>query len=400
MAMLVAGSIVTSCSSSKREAPVSTAPLKTVPASPATAMSEPAIRVAIAKTQTLVNLTAGAGGALLSDRSGREFGRLQPYQALTVRAGTGSLQVATPSGNSVCSGCVDAKGTAPITFNNSPLGRRVTVWADANGTLTVVAWIEIEEYLMGVLAGEVPYQRWAPEALKAQAIVSRSYALHQMKMRAAEPYDVETTEASQVFRMGHTEEPILQAAIDATRGQVLTCGGRLFPAYFHSTCGGATTAAERVFPDRASSPALCGAPCAFCRHSPSYQWSWQVDKTELGRRLGLGQPVLGLEAVTDPSGRAESVRVRYAGGERIFPGNAFRLAVGSRELKSLWWSQVGDGGTFLRFEGRGFGHGVGMCQYGSDGMARAGRSCGEIVRHYFPGSELTTLYGATTTAAR
>jgi stage II sporulation protein D len=363
-------------------------------------MTEPAIRVAIARSQPQVLLTAGLEGAVLSDRAGRAFSRLQPNQQLTVRTNAGSLQVYTPSGNSACVGCVDVKGAGSVSFNGTPLGRRVTVWAEPSGTLTVVAWIDIEEYLLGVLAGEVPYKRWAPEALKAQAIVSRSYALHQMKMRAAEPYDVETTEASQVFRMGNTGEPILQTAVNATRGQVVTCGGKLFPAYFHSTCGGATTAAERVFPDRTTAAALRGAPCAFCQHSPSYQWSWQVEKTELGRRLGLGQPVLGLEATTDPSGRAESVRVRFAGGERTFQGNQFRLAASSRELKSMWWTRVSDGGTFLRFDGRGFGHGVGMCQYGSDGMARAGHSCAEILGLYFPGADLTTLFGATTTAAR
>jgi stage II sporulation protein D len=220
-----------------------------------------------------------------------------------------------------------------------------------------------------------------------------------MKARASEPYDVETTEASQVFHLG-ASDPILQTAVSATRGQVVTCGGKLFPAYFHSTCGGATTAAERVFPDRATAATLRGASCAFCQHSPSYQWSWQVEKTELGRRLGLGQPVLGLEAATDPTGRAESVRVRYAGGERTFLGNQFRLAASSRELKSMWWTSVSDTGTQFRFEGRGFGHGVGMCQYGSDGMARAGHSCAEILGLYFPGGELTTLYSGTTTAGR
>lgn len=399
---MATGLMVTSCSSSKREtaSPVNPPPTSEPP--PTFTMTEPAIRVAIARDQPQVLLTAGPQGAALCDRNGQEFSRLQPNQQLTVRSGAGSLQVSTPAGTSVCVGCVDVKstGSGSLDWNGASLSRRVTVWADASGLLTVVAWIDIEEYLLGVLAGEVPYKRWAPEALKAQAIVSRSYALYQMKARQAEPYDVETTEASQVFRWGNTGEPILRAAVNATRGQIVTSGGKLFPAYFHSTCGGATTAAERVFPDRTSTAALCGAPCAFCQHSPAYQWSWQVEKAELGRRLGLNQPVLGLDAPTDPSGRAERVRVRYAGGERTFPGNPFRLAVSSRELKSLWWTKVSDGGTFLRFEGRGFGHGVGMCQYGSDGMARAGRSGSEIVRHYFPGAELTALYGVTATASR
>jgi len=361
---------------------------------------EPQIRVAIKRAEAEVRLVAGPGGAVLSDLHGREVGRLVAGQELEVRAGSGAVQVSSSSLTATtCAGCVDVKGVDYIRLNGTALARRVTVWAVGQGTLTTVAWLDLEKYLLGVLAGEVPYRRWAPEALKAQAVASRSYALHQMKTRQSEPYDVETTEASQVFRPGFGDEPILQRAVDATRGQVVTSGGKLFPAYFHSTCGGATTGAKRVFPDRTSAATLCGAQCAFCTASPAYQWSWQVDKVELGRRLGLGRPVLALETATDATGRAETVRVRYAGGTRTFAGNQFRLLVSSRQLKSMRWTRVQDTGTQFLFEGRGFGHGVGMCQYGSDGMARAGYSCEQILGLYYPGGELTTLYG-TKTASR
>jgi stage II sporulation protein D len=321
-------------------------------------------------------------------------------QELSVRVAVGSnaIQVSSPTMASQCAGCADVQGVQRIEMNGAPLSRRVTVWADGQGGLTTVAWLDLEDYLRGVLAGEVPYRRWAPEALKAQAVVSRSYALYQMKTRQAEPYDVETTTASQVFKLGVGNEPILQRAIDATRGQVVTCNGKLFPAYFHSTCGGTTTEAKRVWPARQTAATLCGTRCAFCKASPAYEWSWQVSKTELGRRLGLGRPVLTIETVPDKSGRAETVRVRYASGTRTFAGNQFRLLVSARELKSMRWTRVQDTGTQFRFEGRGYGHGVGMCQYGSDGMARAGYSCEQILGLYYPGGELTTLYGMKTAA--
>jgi len=401
--MVAVALMLVSCSSSKREtaSPVPTTRTPVAAPSPApSTLVEPQIRVAIKRAEPEVRLVAGPGGAVLSDLQGQEVGRLVAGQELTIRAAAGSSAVRVSSSSLArnCNGCVDAKGGSLIRANGTPLARRITVWANGAGTLTTVVWLNLEDYLQGVLAGEVPYHRWAPEALKAQAIVSRSYALHQMKVRQAEPYDVETTEASQVFRLGVGNEPILQRTVNATRGQVVTCDGKLFPAYFHSTCGGATTDAKHVFPSRTTAKTLCGTHCPFCKASPAYQWRWQVSKTELGRRLGLRSPVIAIETATDKTGRAETVRVRYAGGIRTFQGNQFRLLVSSRELKSMRWTSVQDTGTQFRFEGRGFGHGVGMCQYGSDGMARAGYSCEQILGLYFPGGELTTLYGTETAA--
>lgn len=381
------------------------------PPPPAAVLGAPEIRVAVVRDAREVRVAASIGGIRVLNASGTQILQVPEGREAVFAPVAGGLAL----NGQVLNGAVRLVRifeSARLLTNGAEMSRQIDLYQDAarGGTLTAVAYIGLEEYLTGVLAGEVPYDRWGAEALKAQAITSRSYALFQMKLRANEPYDVESTVMSQVFKPGHRNNVVLNSAVNATRGLVLTSGGKLFPAYFHSTCGGSTVRGSAVFADSPAVSPLNGVACPYCTHSPSYRWTAAIARDEIARKLRAfpdcaGQNIgiitaLDFLGATGLNPRAQTVRVRHANGEFTMHSNRFRLAVGPGVLKSVGLERAVPQGETFSFAGRGFGHGVGLCQYGSNGMSERGFTCEQILGFYFPGGELTKLYGDRATASR
>jgi stage II sporulation protein D len=382
----------------------------------------PEIRVAILKDTRTLKIATGGADAVVFNSAGQEVSRVpantevqfdpSPTVASILMTSSGPVNVsdAAPASNDGTLRIEMAHGSGSVLkINGQDVASRVTLYrAGPQRGITAVARLDLEEYLFGVLGGEVPFERWHPEALKAQAIASRSYAYYQIKSNANQPYDVESTVMSQVFKPGFRSNPILSQAVNSTHGLIMTYNGAPFSAYFHSTCGGHTDNGAAVFPDQAQAKALHGVNCPYCGQSPSYRWRWTIGKDALTEKLRpvatggqLGQ-VRGVEFL-DVSGmpigsqigsfrRVTTVRIRHAYGTFELTGNAFRLAVGARDLKSLLLCQVIDRPDFLDVSGGGYGHGVGMCQYGSQGMALAGQQYQTILGMYYPGAALTRMY--------
>ena len=387
-------------------APPMNFPAPTATSAPSIAPGAPDIRVAVLKDAPGIRLTVPASGARIILNG-------QPWRKLS---GGTNVNVTFSGTTILLEGQPMASPSVRFESIVSDEGLRLNDH-DAAGCVTLshppgrpgllaVAQLNLEEYLAGVLAGEVPYDRWHAEALKAQAVVSRTYALSEMHGRTADAYDVECTVMSQVFRTGFKNVPSLMSAIQATRGQALTSGGQLFPAYFHSTCGGHTEAAAGIFPESATVKPLCGVQCAFCSQSPSFRWHATFSKEAMATKLRAQIPTLGtietisfVDAKGVPVGgaagdlrRVQTVSIKHSNGVSQMQGNAFRLAVGPKELKSLLFGQIVDKGDSLDISGGGFGHGVGLCQYGMEGMAAAGQPYINILGLYFPGAALTRLY--------
>jgi stage II sporulation protein D len=365
----------------------------------------PEIRVAALKDAADLRVASPAGGARIFDAAGVEIRRISAGGAVRVDAGPAGLVL---DGNQSVSGAfVRIEGLSRDQFlqlNEQDMAPRLVIHFQ-NRRLLAVAHLDLEDYLVGVLAGEVPYNKWHPEALKAQAVTSRSYAWYQMRQSSNRVYDVECTVMSQVFKAGFRNNPILTEAVNATRGLALTDNGNAFSAYFHSTCGGQTERAELVFPEQAGVRALRGANCSYCQGSPNYRWTWSLSKQALGQKLAAGGYAVGavsrvefldgsgaIIATRNPPARAAQVRVTHASGALPLQGNAFRLLAGPRDLKSLLIEQIVDRGDTIEISGGGFGHGVGLCQYGSQGMAVARAKYASILGSYFPGAELTKIY--------
>lgn len=260
------------------------------------------------------------------------------------------------------------------------------------GGVTVIALVGVERYLPSVVGGEMPAD-WPAEALKAQAVAARTLAVFYHLQRAGFEYDLTSTVEDQVFAGGKAKPSILEA-VEATCGEVLLHEGGLFPAFYHSTCGGETESPGRAL-GKPEYDFLTGVPCGFCTDSSHFQWHATVSAAELAWKLnGAGIAVGAITAVSAEEGDERTgrmVKLVWPGGSALVPIADFRRAVGRMEIQSGKFECRAEGDKF-RFTGRGFGHGAGMCQYGCRGMAQVGRLYREILMHYYRNTAIGKLY--------
>jgi stage II sporulation protein D len=266
------------------------------------------------------------------------------------------------------------------------------VWRQGDGLL-LVDELPMEEYIAGAVRGEAS-ERWPIEALRALAIVARTYAMFQQSRAAGKPYHVVSGNQDQNFTGWVTEGSPARDAAFGTAGQVLTWQGRLFPAFHHSDSGGFTEAAQNVFSGDAVPP-LEGVRDEFSMESPNYTWTVTLPLTVIGDRLRKGGvdvgQVTGLTVLERSfSFRVARLAVEGSRGSSTLRGADFRRLIGYDALKSTLFVAVAQEGA-VRFEGRGWGHGVGLSQYGAKGMADRGYAYPQILEHYFPGTVLATL---------
>ena len=283
-----------------------------------------------------------------------------------------------------------------IRIGNSGVYRDVVlIYKNSKGSLDVINRLELDDYLKGV----IPFEgnpAWAIEALKAQAVASRTFALTKIIARRSEEYDVTAGVMSQVYAGKQIEDKKTDEAVDATRGEVLLYNGKLFPAYYHSTCGGATTAADLVWRVKPLPP-LGGVECKFCQKSPHYKWEAKVTPAEIKQKLAKeGMPVsevLGIRTdKIDKTGRAHKFVIQSTWAEKSVDADAFRVWIDPMRLKSNLIMRIGtnDAGAFV-FKGKGWGHGVGMCQYGMKYLGELGYGYREILDLYYPGAQISKL---------
>ncbi len=255
------------------------------------------------------------------------------------------------------------------------------------GRLTVINELELEEYLYGVLRMEVD-PRWPGEALKAQAVAARTLALHSLNRFQAEGYDVRATTDSQVYAGVTAEDPRTTAAVDETRGGVMTYQGRVILSVYHSDSGGHTESSEYVW--GGSYPYLRGVPDPYANDASGHEWLNRVDLPALEERLRrAGKPVSGITGVEgvefSPSGRVLTVHLITGTGAVPVKATELRTILGSDFLRSTMFAVRLLPGEVaaVEFVGRGSGHGVGMSQWGARGQALQGRTYIEILRYYY-----------------
>jgi stage II sporulation protein D len=281
----------------------------------------------------------------------------------------------------------------PFRLNGNPYAGDLLCFR-AGDAVTLVNELDVESYVAGVLGAEMPLT-FVDEALKAQAVAARTYVLYEAKTAGTSSYDVVATEASQVYKGLSVASGRARRLVRATEGVIATVDGRVFPTYFHSTCGGHTTDVSAAWSGAGLRP-LSGVPCGFCTASPQYQWVVEVAAEEVARSLaerGLFSGAVTNVTVTrrGTGGYATEVEVTGPGKRTRMGAYAFRLAVGAHRVKSTNFEVTPTAGGFL-FQGRGFGHGVGLCQWGAEGMAQAGWNYREILAHYYAGARLVRIY--------
>jgi len=281
---------------------------------------------------------------------------------------------------------------------------------ESEQTFEAVNHVPLESYLFGVVGAEMQ-SYWEPEALKTQAVASRTYCLFiKDRFGRNRTWDVTQSESSQVYRGVQAEAPTVRQAVSATAGEVLVspaADGRelIIPAYYSSSCGGHTEAAENVFGGEAVA-SLGGVQCRYCaavaRRNNFYWEPVTMTMPQISEKLMQRYSSLEkLEAASDfeviKLGRKSRVlRVKLIGkngATDTVRGEDFRLCLdpSGRKIKSAIFT-VEKKGTQVTFQnGLGFGHGVGLCQCGAQGMARKGKTYRDILAHYYPGSKLIKI---------
>jgi stage II sporulation protein D len=292
----------------------------------------------------------------------------------------------------------------------------ITFSLDSSGsTFEIVNEVPLEAYLAGVIGSEMP-NYWEPEALKAQAIVARTYCVYTKQTYGVNrAWDVSPTQAHQVYGGMAAETSQIWDIVNATKGQVLVCQGKdgqetIFPTYYSSTCGGHTEASVNVFGDTWS--AMTGVPCPYCRDiAPADKFQWgpvSYDLAEASRLIFEKYP--SLRNLGEISAVVPSRESKYDGGKwsRIgfikltgtsgqtgtLKAQDLRLAIdpSGRVIKSTACTITVEGRTLKFSNGHGWGHGVGMCQCGAQGMARKGFKVEQVLTYYYPTSAIRQTY--------
>jgi stage II sporulation protein D len=258
-----------------------------------------------------------------------------------------------------------------------------------DGAMLVINEIGMEEYVKGVVPSEMS-AGWHPEALKVQAVATRTYALYQRVANAGREFDVVATTQDQVYRGRQGVDERVQQAVEATRGIVITYQDAPILAAFSSTAAGPTEDAMNVWSK--DLPYLKGVECPFDENSPYYQWRVEVPVLSLEQSLRKqGIPVGTIATVTpflySRAGRVDKIRILHSDGEVILRGQDFRKAVGYSIIPSTQFD-IEALGRMIVFAGRGSGHAVGLCQWGAKELADQGYSYDAILRYYFPGTAL------------
>lgn len=301
----------------------------------------------------------------------------------------------------------------------------------ADGSFSMSREMPLEEYLRNVVPAEMP-PTFLPQALRAQAVIARTYALSHLGGQADQCADLCCTIMDQAYLPDDRRTKVTDAAVHDTRGQVLLYNSKLIEAYYHADCGGATDDAGYVWGPERARPyliAVADTPDArlpegkdlkeflarldrYSGAAPSAHWTKQFTPTELDRLVHkniskvTGDPTVKISHVTNlavegrtPSGRAQNLRVEGDGFSVLVSGDQIRWLFGSgapgadglwSTLFELEITKDTDGKiTGCTFTGSGRGHGVGLCQWGANGRAKAGQTYREILKTYYPGTTLS-----------
>lgn len=272
-----------------------------------------------------------------------------------------------------------------VFINGQSYTGSIEIMEDQDG-LYVINSIPFEKYIEGVVAAEVG-KDWETEALKAQAVISRTYAAYNRDMNLNRDYHLTSSVLHQVYS-GENDDSQVEEAVKGTEGEIIVYEGRPVNAFYHSACSGMTELPEEVWAQ--SYPYLKSVECN-CINSPYDRWQKRFSFDELGNAVGIkGLQHIYISSYT-ATGRAKILKLLYDDNKEMeIKATDLRRLLGYKELPSTNFSVTAVDSEIV-FDGRGYGHGVGLSQWGALEMAREGKTYREILSHYYPGTTINRI---------
>ena len=364
------------------------------------------VRLVGKKTEPPIRLRVSSGYRLIDSKTDRPLRESsQPLPASVVAIAGGGIKIGDEvfAANDIF---IDPARDASIVIGEDTYRGRLRLHIDGN-RIRLTNHVDIESYLRGVLRGELP-RNFHAESFKAQCVAARTYALYQ---KAGTPpgrdWDVYDNEGSQMYIGVRGEEAKSDTAVAATAGEVAVFDDngrdRLFCTYYSSTCGGVTQPVSQFKPNDPNVPPLAGnIVCTDCYLSRYYRWdAVTLSHEEVTKRVVARYPtVKRLGKITrlrpkevGQDGRIIRIQLDGASGQNeTLVGEDFRLCMGGHVVRSTSFAIENGPSTFTFRDGKGFGHGCGLCQFGMETKALRGMSYYEILTFYYPASKVKKLY--------
>ena len=366
------------------------------------------LRVAIAEGTSAVKVGSSTN-AIVTDGAGKKLGEIAAMNAFLAQPDQGSVALDKWKGRQIW---IEPSEGGYVWIGDHWFRGRAAVIPAANG-VTAVNYVDLEQYLYSVLGKEMG-KGWPVEALKAQAVAARSYALYQRQQGGKGAYDLGNTQAWQVYEGIGDESLGTQTAVNTTAGQVLTYKGQIIEAVFHSSAGGCTENVEDVWVQ--ALPYLRSVK-DYDETSSVAHWSETFTRDQLSARIsGVGDVLTFEPERSSGCGRIKSMRVTGSKGQRSISGDALQSALGLKstlfQIAAIKFSTVETVEpaptespsadvpkekssqtvpSVFQVDGRGFGHGLGLSQYGALTLSQQGKNYQQILLHYYQNTTLAKI---------
>lgn len=341
-----------------------------------------AVELKVAVEKEVDSIKVGSStAAIVKDGAGRQLGELNPMSSLAAKLNGNSITIS----NRVAAGelVIEPENNGYVWIGDRWY-RGTTRLIRQNKGITAINKVDLEQYLYSVVGAEA-VSSWPIEALKAQAVAARSYALYKRKTGSNGIYDVDTTIGTQVYKGLDTEYTTTHQAVDSTLGQIMTYNNQVILAAFHSSSGGYTENVEDVW----TSPLpYLRAVVDYDQQAPVFQWQQIVPLSKIQSLVaGVGKIKAFQPTAMTPRGRVVTMNITGDRGSATVSGNDLRKAL---DLRSTLFRVSTDGDNLL-VKGRGFGHGLGLSQWGAYYLAKQGINYHQILAHYYQTANLSRM---------
>jgi stage II sporulation protein D len=281
-----------------------------------------------------------------------------------------------------------------IIFVNFKPYRGCLILKESGDKVNVINILNIEDYIRGVLPVEVEVS-WGIEALKTQAVISRTYAIANLNRHSFQGFDLCSTTHCQVYKGLGVEAHSSNQAILEVQNEILTYVEKPAQTVFHENCGGHTEDPKYVWNWNNTPSYLKGVKCGYCYDAPRAKWNQVLDVDFISKKLEenkIGKiKDIKIKGKT-PTGAAKKIEILHSDGKLLLNAYQFRIAIDAQQIKSVTFDSI----TKLNddkfyFKGRGCGHKVGLCQWGARGMCEKGKTYKKILSHFYPGTKIETV---------